>query len=172
LTEPDCPDTRAVTGHRIQRFPRQFVAGWSGLTATDAKRGIAAADLATVDVDGTEMVLAPELLDAPRDPVDDVLALPGFDEYLLGFKDRSLMVDAEHKQAIIPGANGVFQSTVVRGGRVVATWKRPSTRTRTTVAVFPLVTLRATERKRIEAAFEPYARFVGRPVEVRWPEKL
>jgi hypothetical protein len=150
---------------------RQDFAGWTGLTAADAKQGIAGADLATVDVDGTEMVLAPELLDAPRDGVDDVLALSGFDEYLLGFKDRSLMLDAEHKQAIIPGGNGVFQSTVVRGGRVIATWKRPSTRKRTVIAVYPLVRLRAADQKRIEAAFQPYSRFVEQPVEVRWPEK-
>ena len=43
----------------------------------------------------------------------EMLALPGFDEYLLGFKDRALMLAAEHKQAIIPGENGIFQATIV-----------------------------------------------------------
>ena len=71
--------------------------------------------------------------------VDDVLALPGFDEYLLGFKDRALMLAAEHKQAIIPGGNGMFQSTIVRGGRVIGTWKRTATKRRLTVQVRPLV---------------------------------
>jgi hypothetical protein len=31
------------------------------------------------------------------------------------------------------------------------------------------VPLGATDRKRVEAALQPYARFTGRPVEVRWP---
>ncbi len=152
---------------------RQDFAGWSGLTAADAKLGIAAAgsDLATVDVDGTPMHVAPAVLDAaPETNVDDVLVLPGFDEYLLGFKDRSLMVDAAHKQAIIPGGNGVFQSTIVRRGRVVGTWKRTAGRTKTVVNVFPLVTMRAGDRKRVERAFDPYERFVDQPVEIRWPE--
>ena len=65
---------------------------------------------------------------SPRVP--EWLALPGFDEYLLGFKDRSLMVDAAGMEAVIPGKNGVFRSTIVRDGRVVGTWKRTLTRRR------------------------------------------
>ncbi|HSK27831.1 MAG TPA: winged helix DNA-binding domain-containing protein [Jiangellales bacterium] len=155
---------------------RQDFAGWTGLPAADAKRGIAAAgdELTTVPVDGREMAVDPALLDAHRsEPLaldrDEVLALPGFDEYLLGFKDRSLMVDPEHKQAIIPGGNGVFQATLVRAGRVIGTWKRSTTRTRCVVTVQPLVALRARERSLVEAALQPYGRFVGLPVEVRWP---
>jgi hypothetical protein len=157
---------------------RQDFGGWTGLTAADAKRGIAAAGtaLATVRVEGREMLLDPALLDAylagepgVGEDVDDVLALPGFDEYLLGFKDRTLMLDPAHKQAVIPGGNGVFQSTVVRGGRVTCTWKRSVTRGRLVVTVQPLVPLRAADRKRVAEALDPYARFLGHPLDVRWP---
>jgi hypothetical protein len=149
---------------------RQDLAGWTGLTAADCKRGIAAAGdaLATVRVDGREMLLDPALLDAPRAPAAGLLALPGFDEYLLGYKDRALMVDTAHKQAIIPGGNGVFQSTVVRDGRVVGTWKRSLGARKVVVRVRPLVDLGAAERPRVEQALTPYGRFHGRPVEVRW----
>ena len=105
----------------------------------------------------------------PPEPDDALVALPGFDEYLLGYKDRTLMIAPEHKQAIIPGGNGVFQSTIVRGGRVVATWKRTLGKARATVTVQPLVTLRAGERRRVEAAFTPYGRFVALPLDIRWP---
>ncbi|MEV6811979.1 winged helix DNA-binding domain-containing protein [Micromonospora sp. NPDC051296] len=151
---------------------RQDFAGWTGLTATDAKRAIAAAgdDLTAVNVDGTEAVLHTPLLDAPRAPVADVLALPGFDEYLLGFKDRTLMLDPEHKQAIIPGGNGVFQATIVHGGRVVGTWKRTLAKTRVTLAVNPLVDLDPTVRKRVEEALSRYADFLALPPRVTWPD--
>ena len=152
---------------------------WTGLTAADAKRGIAAAgdELATVQVEGRDMLLDRALLDAhgtgpaaggPSGGGDEVLVLPGFDEYLLGFKDRSLMLAAEHMQAIVPGGNGVFQATIVRGGRVVGTWKRSVARGRTVVDLRPLVRLTASERARVETALEPYARFTGRPLEARW----
>lgn len=155
---------------------RQDFAGWTGLTMADAKKGIAAAGdlLAGATVDGREVSLDPAQLDMYlTEPSPDAAAgwrvLPGFDEYLLGFKDRSLMLAEEHKQAIIPGGNGVFQATLVRDGRVVGTWKRSASKSRTVVEVRPLVPLRATDRRRVEAALQPYARFTGRPVEVRWP---
>ena len=95
--------------------------------------------------------------------------LPGFDEYLLGFKNRSLMLDPELKLANIPGGNCVFQSTVVRAGRVIGTWKRTTTKTRTTVRVQPLTPLTPTDRTRVEAAFTPYAHFIGQPLRIDWP---
>ncbi len=152
---------------------RQDFAGWTGLRATDAKRGIAAAGdgLASVSVDGVEVYLDPALLDTAPSTMDDgdVLVLPGFDEYLLGYKDRSLMLADEHKPAIIPGNNGMFQATVVRDGRVIGTWKRTLAKTKVQIAVQPLLPLRKTDRARIEKAFEEYARFVERTPEVRWP---
>ena len=155
---------------------RQDFAGWTGLTMTDTRRGIAVAGdrLARATVDGKEVFLDPVQLDehAVRPDSDGASgwhALPGSDEYLLGFKDRSLMLAEEHKQAIIPGGNGVFQATLVRDGRVAGTWKRSTTKSRTVVEARPLVSLRATDRKRVEAALQPYARFTGRSVEVRWP---
>lgn len=98
----------------------------------------------------------------------EVLVLPGFDEYLLGYKDRSLMVADEHKTAIIPGGNGVFQPTVVRDGQVVATWKRAVSKSKVKISVQPLVPLGGSDRAEAERAFERYAWFLGVMPEVRW----
>jgi hypothetical protein len=150
------------------------LAGWTGLTVSDAKRGIRAAgdELTEVRVEGTPMWLHRDVLDAyggrPTGPGRDVLTLPGFDEYLLGYKDRALMLAAEHKQAIIPGGNGVFQSTLVRAGRVIGTWKRSTLRARTVVDVRPFEALSARGRSTVERAFTAYQHFVDRPLEVRW----
>jgi hypothetical protein len=176
--KPNRPDREEALGIMALRYfrshgpaTRKDFAGWTGLTMADAKAGVAAAGdrLTTVRVEGTEMIADPALVDAGIAEVDDWLALPGFDEYLLGFKDRSMMVDDAHKQAIIPGGNGVFQATIVRAGRVVGTWKRTLGKMTVTVSVAPLVPLRPAERKKAEAALEPYASFVGLPLAVRWP---
>ncbi|MEV1147749.1 crosslink repair DNA glycosylase YcaQ family protein [Micromonospora sp. NPDC049799] len=111
----------------------------------------------------------PALLDAPPRPVDDLLVLPGFDEYLLGYRDRRLMLDPAHAGAIVPGGNGVFQATVVRAGRVVGTWKRTVGPTRVTVTVHPLVDLDARQRGRVERALGRYAAFLDRELRVDWP---
>jgi hypothetical protein len=150
---------------------RADLARWTGLTMTDAKAGVAAAGdrLATVRVDGTEMIVDPVLADAPAGGADDWVALPGFDEFMLGYKDRSMMLDDAHKDAITPGGNGVFQATIVRAGRVAGTWKRTLGKNVVTVSVTPLVPLKPAERRKAEAALKPYATFMGLPLEVRWP---
>ncbi|MFC4590624.1 winged helix DNA-binding domain-containing protein [Sphaerisporangium corydalis] len=192
VPDPHRPDREEALATLALRFfrgrgpaTRQDFAGWTGLTAADAKRGIAAAGdrLTGVTVEGVEMYLEPALLaTAPSEPhprpLDTTPAttdggefrvLPGFDEYLLGYKDRSLMLADEHKPAIIPGNNGVFQATVVRDGRVVGTWKRSLLKTKVQVVVRPLVPLGTDDLAKIEQAFEGYARFVGRTLEIRPP---
>ena len=56
-----------------------------------------------------------------------VLLLPGFDEFVLGYQDRSLVLAPEHANKIVPGGNGVFKKTVVAGGEVIGTWARAGT---------------------------------------------
>jgi hypothetical protein len=165
--------------------PRKDFAGWAGITAADAKAGIAANGdaLTAVAVDGVEMLAASDTLDggaaairgasatsagakSPR--VGEWVVVPGFDEYLLGYKERSLMVDAEHMTAIIPGGNGVFRSTLVRDGRVMATWKRTLTKKAVKVEVIPVLPVAKTERKRAEAALQAVADFVERDLQVSW----
>lgn len=156
---------------------RQDFAGWTGLTAADARRGIAAAGdglVAAVDHEGREVWLSAALLEAHAaaslgDAPVPLLALPGFDEYLLGFKDRTLMATPEVMAAVIPGGNGVFRATLVRDGRVVATWPRTAARTKVVVEPVVLERLSARDRAAAERALAGYARFLGKDLEVRWP---
>ncbi len=108
---------------------------------TDCQAGIAAAGdaLTTVEVDGTEMIVDAALLDAELPEPDDWLALPGFDEYLLGYKDRSMMVDDAHKLAASSRAATACsspRSSAAAGSP--ATWKRTLTRKGVRWSVQPL----------------------------------
>ncbi|MDY7083697.1 MAG: winged helix DNA-binding domain-containing protein [Actinomycetota bacterium] len=145
---------------------RKDFAGWTGLTMTDCRAGITAAgdQLTTVDVDGVEMIMA---AGAPDLGAGEWLALPGFDEYMLGYKDRSLFTD--NVDAIVPGGNGVFRSTLVRSGRVRATWTRTLTRKGVTVTVEPFADLTARDRDAAAEALEPYAAYLGLPLTVKNP---
>ncbi len=62
----------------------------------------------------------------------------------------------------------MFRATIVRGGRVIGTWKRTVGRNQLAVDVWPLLPVSAADRARIEDALTPYARFVGQPLHVRW----
>jgi Winged helix DNA-binding domain len=102
---------------------------WTKLTAKDVKVGeaIARPHLEQRNVDGVEYYLDPQTADvlaANEKAARGVFLLPGFDEYLLGYQDRSAVLAPEFAQRIVPGSNGVFQPTVIENGNVVGTWKR------------------------------------------------
>lgn len=140
------------------------LAWWSGLTLTDARAGLAAAafDLEVLVVDGIEYFHAPGLQPAES----GVHLLPGFDEYLLGYTDRSAQLSAEYSERIVPGGNGMFLSTIVVDGEVVGTWRRNRSRDRVEVTLEPFDSLRATVRRRMRPAVARYSDFLELPVTV------
>jgi hypothetical protein len=151
------------------------LAGWTGLPMSDVKRGIAAAGdrISAVPVDGSPMYLAAEILDLAATLTAKpagVIALPGFDEYMLGFKDRSWMATPTDLNAIVPGGNGVFQATLARDGRVIGTWKRTLGKSKVAVTVLPLTDLGARDKAKAERALGDYARFLALPHTVTWAE--
>jgi hypothetical protein len=100
---------------------------WAGLRITESRAALATArdGLARLEVDGAEYFLDPETPDLLADHRDEALAvrlLPGFDEFVLGYADRTCAVPPEFADRIVPGGNGMFRPTVVSGGRVVGTW--------------------------------------------------
>jgi len=118
------------------------LARWTGLPLGEVRRGVAAVrgELAAVEVDGVEHLLDPATLDRLpdlRDAAREVLLLPGFDELILGYADRSATLAPEHAGLVVPGGNGVFRPIVVAGGRAVATWRSAGTGRKRRLEVAP-----------------------------------
>ena len=103
----------------------QDFAWWSGLTVSDARAGLyaVAADLVQEKKGGKTYWLPPDL-PAVAENKRDFYLLPGFDEYILGYKDRDDVLDPKHAQRICPGGNGMFSPTIIVDGRVAGIWKR------------------------------------------------
>jgi len=80
------------------------------------------------------------LLAACRTRARGVFLLPGFDEFVLGYADRSCAVPPEFADRIVPGGNGMFRSTVVADGRVVGTWRRTGSGSRRKLTAEPFTT--------------------------------
>jgi hypothetical protein len=109
-------------------------AWWSKLTLADVRAAITSCSEGLTELvhDGTSYWIATSELDAASAArvSSTVHALPGFDEYLLGYQDRSLPLAADHSARIVPGNNGIFLPTIVSKGRVVGTWRRrPASKT-------------------------------------------
>jgi len=138
------------------------LARWAGLTLTDARAGLDAtrSRLTSATVGGNEYWMSAELAVGVACEAPSVLLLPGFDEYLLGYKDRDAVLAAEHAEKVVPGKNGIFLPTVVVAGQVVGTWKRTVKRNAVEIAVTPFSRIELARERIIEAA-ERYAAFTG-----------
>ncbi|ANF30805.1 hypothetical protein A0130_03105 [Leifsonia xyli] len=152
---------RYLQGHGPTTI-RDFV-WWTKGTMAGAKTGLAVLGdaVTTVESDGVEYLTTVELADraastpATRAEKDAVHLLPAFDEYLLGYQDRSPILDDGHFELIVPGGNGVFQPIIVAGGRVVGTWRRDGAR----VVPQPFAPLTEACSTRLERAAKAYARY-------------
>ncbi len=144
---------------------------WTGLGMRDCRAGIAGAgdELHHVETEAGPMVAAAAALDEGiRQGTGGHVIPPGFDEYLLGYGDRSAMLTPTEFEAVVPGRNGVFRATLVSDGRVVGTWKR-TLRIRTCVIeAQPFAPLSERDRAAFITAFLRLGDFLGRDTNVRW----
>lgn len=142
-------------------------AWWSGLPLTEVRAGLAAVrdQLVELVFEDTRYWLSPgtaALLDDGVPGPRSVLALPGFDEFLLGYADRSLVLPPRHAEKIVPGGNGMFKKTIVAGGEVVGTWGRAGNGRGVVPEPFdPVNGLRPAVRKSFGVQAAKYRRFLG-----------
>jgi Winged helix DNA-binding domain len=85
------------------------LAAWSGLPLRDVRAGLSAAKPPKQN--------PPERIE-PR-------LLPAFDPYLLGWKDRSFALPANHAKTVHPGGGMIRATAIDATAKVVATWTSP-----------------------------------------------
>ena len=132
------------------------LARWANLTVADTQAAVDAArpHLATITVDGVDYLLGPTTQDelaTCRKEAAGVVVLPGFDELLFGYRDRTPTLPDDRAAAVFPHANGSPSPTVLVGGQVVATWKRPAKRSTGAVEITPLVPISPSVKRAAEA---------------------
>jgi hypothetical protein len=147
------------------------LARWAGLTVRDVRAGIAGSGerLATLDLGGVTYHVDPEIdidtaADMRSDPPARVHLLPGFDEYVLGYKDRSAILAPEHSGAIVPGGNGVFRPTIVVDGEVSGTWRRANSGGRVVIEPTLFGPQPRWFAKALAVAVDAYGSYLGLPV--------
>jgi hypothetical protein len=137
-------------------------AWWAGLTMADARLGLEGAkgDLLPDQRNGQAYWMTKGAESQRADDPSRVYLLPGFDEHLLGYKDRSAVLAAEHAQRIVPGNNGMFLPTLVVAGQVIGTWKRRLTKKALEITLHPFIPLEVSQESLLEAA-QRYSHFLG-----------
>jgi hypothetical protein len=140
---------------------------WSGLTTADCRAGteLVKGDLAREEVDGQTYWTG---VDSPQQAHPELAAylLPNFDEYGVGYADRSAHFDEAHTDHVNLRGGLALGNIVVIGGQIKGEWKRTLGKT-VVVEVKVYMKLDRGERDALEKAAERYGVFVGLPVDLR-----
>lgn len=142
---------------------------WSALSAEDAKIAIggAASKLISVRIGDQTYWMSKNLRDAASEDKTEssVYLLPGFDEFLLGYTDRSASIDVAYQKRMIP-PNGVFNATIVIAGKVIGTWKRTFKKDYVLIEISPFVKPNGKIKDGIVQAAEKYSSFLELPSKI------
>jgi hypothetical protein len=123
---------------------------WSGLPSTTAL-ALIRDELTPADVDGRPGFRLGEV-----EPHRGLRLLPAFDNYLIGYRDRTAIVAAERYSHVYQG--GMIQPVVLLDGRVVGTWALA--RAKGHVTVTPFTPMTAAVRTGVEAEVADIGRFL------------
>ena len=132
---------------------------WSGLTMSDAKRGLEIIRARRVDADGVAYWTVGS---APHDPARDHLVrlLPIYDEYLVAYKDRRVVPHGPPAIQSRAAGTVTFQHALVIAGQVAGTWRLSREAGGSAVRVTPLRPLTRSERAGLADAVKRYEAFV------------
>ncbi|HKX25766.1 MAG TPA: winged helix DNA-binding domain-containing protein [Actinomycetota bacterium] len=136
------------------------LSSWSGVRVSDAKRGWRAIEDRLVEV---ATVRGPMWMLGNREPEVPpglVRLLPSFDEFLLGWKDRSPVARPDHWRKIHPGA-GWYHPAALVDGRGVGTWKADRGPDVTRIEVRPFTRLSPAVWRGLQAEADALSRYLG-----------
>ena len=140
---------------------------WSGLTMAEVSAGLGSIDshFKQASVDGRTHWFAK---DAPKakDVQPAAYLLPAFDEFLVGYRDRSAVLGGNSDRQ--PGqrnAGSMLSPAIVINGRVVGTWKRTLNKGSAIIAPKLFTSLSRTEKRAVARAAVRFGAFLRlRPV--------
>jgi len=149
------PAAEAGEGPAI-RLARRYVAGygpvgpedfahWSGLPVREARAAFEAItkELLAATFDGETLWLMPEQAEWLAQPPEGgplVHLLPGYDAYLLGYRNRDLIVAPENARQIHPGG-GLIRPTLLVDGLAAGVWRLARRSGRTQLILRPFAPL-------------------------------
>jgi hypothetical protein len=97
---------------------------WSNLSLSEARKATELVKLLfIVESAGSAEYLLPNSFSGSLKKNNSVHLLPAFDEFLIGYRDRSSSLSMIHNKKTITN-NGIFYPTIVVNGQVSGVWKR------------------------------------------------
>jgi hypothetical protein len=139
---------------------------WSGLAMADVRRGIDLArdKLEPVTIDDETYWIGGEPASRPKPTAH---LLPNYDEFFIGYRDRSASGVRLDSVKAVTGGNALIANVITMDGQLVGGWRRTLGTDRIRLDLNVLTRLSAAEQKRFVAEVRRYESFAGKAVEVR-----
>lgn len=135
---------------------------WSGLTLTDARRGMemVRSHFVRERLGGQEYWIADA---GPLLPEHSPTAflLPNYDEFFIGYKDRSAIGKEAEAAGIKKDDAALLANVIVLDGQILGGWKRTPKKEMVQVEVSLLRALTPAEEQALVEAVQRYGRFLG-----------
>ncbi|MCW2886969.1 MAG: hypothetical protein QOE54_6643 [Streptosporangiaceae bacterium] len=177
VTDRDAALRELAERYRLAHDPAgpADLAAWSGLPLGDAERawrgttwpgpaeagsGLAGSGLAGSGHTGSEYAAA----GSERKQAGWVRLVPGYDEYLLGWRTRELSVPVSYRTRIHPGG-GIIRPTLLVDGQAAGTWRTRRSARRIDITIEPFEPLPAAVVNQVRAEVADIGRFLGLPAE-------
>ncbi|TMF61817.1 MAG: winged helix DNA-binding domain-containing protein [Chloroflexi bacterium] len=156
------------------------LASWSGLPLSQTRSAVALArpGLAEVTIRGQPGFLSKGRPPRSRPPAranPDVRLLPAFDTYLLGYRNRELMVPQTSLRRRLQRGGGWLHPAVIVDGRAIAAWRLAGAGRKPEVLLEPFEKLSGAVHAGIEAEAGDLGRFLALPLQIKigepaaWP---
>ena len=138
---------------------------WSGLPMADAKRAVemVRGELAMRVVNGENAWFDPGV--TPK-PAKGALLLPNYDEYFIGYTDRSAIGKRVNGTTAVTGGTADLTHVAFIDGELVGGWKRLMDKNGVVVALELSCELTRLESGRIERVVDALGEFLGAPVAI------
>jgi len=138
---------------------------WSGLASTDTKAGLEMVKPQLIHevVDGQTYWLA-ESAPFVRDTSPTAYLLPNYDEYGIGYKDRSALLETSPIERLDSPGDIYLGHMIVIDGQLVGAWKRTFSKDSVVISTQTFTKLTEAESRAVATAASHYGKFLGMPV--------
>jgi len=145
---------------------------WSGLTTADARKGLESIkSQLTQEMSGDQTYWLPNSTPSTKSSSSQAYLLPNYDEYTVGYTERSAIFDPSHTNKLDSRGGILFQYTIVLDGQIAGTWKRTIKKYEVVIEMTPFITLTKVQKQAITEAAERFGNFLGLPVSLTYKEK-
>ena len=110
----------------------------------------------------TYWFIEPKLTAKEKGPT--VFLLSNYDEYTVGYTDRSDIFDIQHNKKLDPRGYFIFNHVIVLNGLVAGSWKRTMNKNSAVVELHPFRPLTKADEQAVDSAIDQYSKFLEMPV--------